>query len=147
MNKLITISGGFLLFLLLTGCPREPMPGQSLDGSSWVLLKFSIEYGSIEEPMGDKPITLKFTSGQASGTTGCNSYFATYETRKEQLHFEGIGATERFCEGLMDQEKQYMNLLQQAKTYVIRPGQLEISSQEGKLLFEKEGGEDPEQGP
>ncbi|MCB9288708.1 MAG: META domain-containing protein [Lewinellaceae bacterium] len=147
MNKLITISGGFLLFLLLTGCPREPMPGQSLEGSSWVLLKFSIEDGSIEEPMGDKPITLKFTSGQASGTTGCNSYFATYETRKEQLHFEGIGATERFCEGLMDQEKQYMNLLQQAKTYVIRPGQLEISSQEGKLLFEKEGGEDPEQGP
>ena len=138
MNKLITISGGFLLFLLLTGCPREPMPGQSLEGSSWVLLKFSIEDGSIEEPMGDKPITLKFTSGQASGTTGCNSYFATYETRKEQLKFDGIGATEKYCPGLMEQEKQYFGLLEEAQAFILRPGQLEITSPAGKLLFDEE---------
>ncbi len=138
MTMFKTLFGSLLLLLLFTACPRELAPDQSLEGSSWVLLKFSLEDGSIQEPQGEKNITLKFKGGQASGSAGCNSYFADYETRGGQLQFEGIGATEMYCMGLMEQEKQYLGLLEQAKNYIIRQGQLEISSQGGKLLFKKE---------
>ncbi|MCB9035359.1 MAG: META domain-containing protein [Lewinellaceae bacterium] len=142
MSLFKTTFGSLFLLLLLTACPRETMPDQSLEDSSWVLLKFSIEDGTIQEPQGEKPITLKFAADQASGSAGCNSYFAAYqyEAKSGQLHFNGIGATEMYCMGLMEQEQQYLGLLEQAQSYAIRPGQLEISSQGGKLLFEKEEG-------
>ena len=147
MTMLKTIISSLLLFVLLTACPRELMPDQSLEGSSWVLLKFSIEDGSIQEPQGEKPITLRFKADQASGSAGCNSYFASFETREDQLQFKGIGATEMYCMGLMEQEKQFLGLLEQAKSYTIRQGQLEISSQGGKLLFKNENADSVGQEP
>ena len=147
MTTFKLVFGSLFLFVLLTACPRELMPDQSLEGSSWVLLKFSLEDGSIQEPQGEKPITLRFKADQASGSAGCNSFFASYETRKEQLQFEGIGATEMYCMGLMEQEKQYLNLLEKAQNYSVRPGQLEVSSPDGKLLFEKESAGVPGQEP
>lgn len=137
-SKTILISLSLLLFL--TACPGEPATDQTLEGTNWILLKFSLKDGEIQEPQGEKPITLKFKADQASGSAGCNTYFASYEyvAQSGQLHFDGIGATEKYCAGLMDQEKQYLNLLEKAQTYLIRPGQLEISSPDGKLLFEQE---------
>ncbi|MCB0549078.1 MAG: META domain-containing protein [Phaeodactylibacter sp.] len=138
MASLKTVIGSLFLLVFLTACPAEPVPDQSLEGTSWILLKFSLEDGTILEPQGEKPITLKFKSGQVSGSAGCNSYFASFETRKEQLKFDGIGATEKYCPGLMEQEKQYFGLLEEAQAFILRPGQLEITSPAGKLLFDEE---------
>ena len=139
----------FLVFTLLTACPREALPDQSLEGTSWVLLKFSLSDGSLLEPQEGKPITLAFRADQASGSAGCNSYFAPYEygPKGGQLKFDGIGATEKYCEGLMKQEKQYLDILEQANAYIIRTGQLEISGPGGKLLFKTEGDSQPKQDP
>ncbi|MCB0583313.1 MAG: META domain-containing protein [Phaeodactylibacter sp.] len=146
-SKTILIS--LSLLLSLTACPREPATDQTLEGTSWVLLKFSLKDGEIQEPQGEKPITLKFKADQASGFAGCNAYFASYKyvAPSGQLHFDGIGATEKYCAGLMEQEKQYLNLLEKAQNYSVRPGQLEVSSPDGKLLFEKESAGVPGQEP
>ncbi len=147
MGSLKSISGFLVLLLLLYGCPRQPMPDQSLEDTNWILLKYSIENGILEEPRGEKPVSLKFQGNRASGNTGCNSYFASYESKSGQLKFDGIGATERYCEGLMEHEKHYLSLLEDALSYTIRPGQLEIVSKNGKLLFEQEGSEGGVQDP
>ena len=146
-SKTILIS--LSLLLSLTACPREPATDQTLEGTSWVLLKFSLKDGEIQEPQGEKPITLKFKADQASGFAGCNAYFASYKyvAPSGQLHFDGIGATEKYCAGLMEQEKQFLGLLEQAKSYTIRQGQLEISSQGGKLLFKNENADSVGQEP
>lgn len=140
------IFGFLFLLLLFYACPRQPVPDQSLEGTGWVLLKYSIEDGILQEPGAERPVTLKFQDDRASGNTGCNSYFAGYEAKSGQLQFDGIGATEKYCEGLMEQEKHYLGLLEGALSYTVRPGQLEIISKNGKLLFEREGGEKEEQG-
>jgi len=114
-----------------------------LEDTKWVLQSYG-EPGNIKDTLAGTEITAEFVSsgGTVRGSAGCNSYFAGYEVEGNQISMPGpIGATEMYCvepEGIMEQEQEYLEMLQNAETYDIKDDQLRIFTGAEVLIFELE---------
>lgn len=88
-------------------------------------------------------LTLRLEGGRASGSAGCNRYFASYETGARQgISFTGVGSTRMACaEPLMDQERRFLNILENASGYnFYRSGELNIIAADGRVIrFRRSG--------
>ena len=68
--------------------------------------------------VGDRPLTLTLSDGQASGSAGCNSFTATYRSNREELEVGPLAVTRMACDPpLMEQEARYLSILDAAETY------------------------------
>ena len=120
--------------------PRETV---TLEDTAWVLESYG-ELGYLRDVIADTEITAEFVSaeGTVKGSAGCNSYFGGYEVEGNQISIPGpIGATEMYCvepEGIMEQEQEYLTMLQNAETYDIKDDQLRILTGDEVLIFEVE---------
>lgn len=97
----------------------DPNP---LLGSSWVLATYNDRL-----PLSDYQPTLEFETTQVSGTTGCNNYGGNVKIDGDSILFEGIFNTEMACqnpEGIMDQERVFLDLLRTADQYVLNGDEL-----------------------
>ena len=84
----------------------------------------------------DAEVTIEFRAdGEFSGLAGCNNYFGSYQLNGQQLSVDEIGSTEMWCEGLMDQETAFLELLQKASGIVLDTSGLVIQTTEGDLMF------------
>ncbi len=113
----------YIVAMLLTACGGSGAADQSasLDGTSWVLTAFN-----KNRPLDGREPTISFEDGQASGTTGCNSYGGGYQLKGDQLSFDAMFMTEMFCEDVADQESVYLELLGQAERFEVVDGVLTI---------------------
>jgi len=112
----------------------------TLEDTKWVLQSYG-ESGNLKDILVDTEITAEFVSseGTLKGSAGCNSYFGSYEVEGSQLSIPGpIGATEMYCvgpEGVMDQEQEYLALLQLVESYEINGDELRINCGNQVLIF------------
>ena len=104
----------------------------------WVLESYG-EQGNLQPVLEDSEITATFdsTEDKVAGSAGCNSYFADYEAKEDELTIGVVGSTMMYCEGFMDQEQEYLKILGAAETYQIEDGKLQISSGDNLLTFER----------
>ncbi|MFC1874420.1 DUF4382 domain-containing protein [Chloroflexota bacterium] len=118
----------------------EPNGNLILEDGTWILQS----YGDPANPNAVLEETLIFaefdeSTGQVTGNAGANSYFGSYNLEGENLTIPGpIGATEMYRmdpEGVMDQEQEYLSLLQQSETYSIIGDQLSIACGNQILIF------------
>jgi heat shock protein HslJ len=103
-----------------------------LDGTAWTLTALD---GS--SPLEGTQITLDFGEGQAHGSTGCNTYWATYAQDGVSLNIVGLAMTERACldpPGAMEQEQRYLDLLRAAVRYRIAGNELSLMAAAGQTL-------------
>ncbi len=111
-----------------------------LEDTVWVLESYG-EPGNLKAVIADTKITAEFVSAEKTvkGSAGCNSYFGGYELKGSQLSIPGpIGATEMYCmqpEGVMDQEQEYLAILQLAESYEIGGNELQINYGSQVLIF------------
>ena len=116
--------------------------GNMLDDTLWVLESYG-EPENLKAVIADTEITAQFISAEETvkGSAGCNSYFGNYQLKGSQLSIPGpIGATEMYCmepDGLMDQEQQYLAILQLAESYEIDGNELQINCGSQVLIFRK----------
>jgi heat shock protein HslJ len=117
----------------------------ALGGATWVLQS----YGSAQNPTTVLPgteitaivigrVTATGTAGTISGIAGCNQYFAGYQADAGKLTVGPVGSTRKFCgepAGVMDQEQQYLALLQSVTQYRIASDQLELLTADGSRLL------------
>ena len=82
MNSLATGAVGALLLLgiLVCGCTTAPEEGGTVTGAVWVLNGYSDENGAMVAPLASAPVTAEFSDGRLEGSSGCNSYGASYTT-------------------------------------------------------------------
>lgn len=88
-----------------------------------------------EAPVDGTFPTLNFDEEQINGTTGCNSYFAGYTLDGTNLSVEQAGQTEMFCEGRMEQEQAYLQMLMSAVSLTLEKDTLTIHTSEGDLVY------------
>jgi heat shock protein HslJ len=111
-----------------------------LEDSRWVLISYG-EPGKLKAVIADTEITTEFVNAEETvkGSAGCNSYFGRYELEGRQLSVPGpVGATEMYCmepEGVMDQEQEYLAILQLAESYEINGSELQINCGSQILIF------------
>ena len=119
----------------LTACTTATPAFEDIE---WVLESYG-EKGNLQPVLEDSEITATFdsTEGEVAGSAGCNHYFGGYEASRGKLTMGLIASTEMWCEGLMDQEQEYLKILGAAETYEIQDGKLQISSGVNLLIFKR----------
>ena len=131
-----------LLSLVLMACAQAtPAPElvdrpafDALDGTSWTLT-----HCGDKELLARTVISINFENYQLSGNTGCNSYEADYDVRGQDLKVRTVMQTAMACvepDGLMEQEAEYLKVLQGVTAFEMQEGQLILLNQENiRLVF------------
>ena len=111
--------------------------GASIEDTAWELESYG-EKGNLQTVIQDTEITIEFKSAEskAAGSGGCNSYFVGYEINRNELTIiPPIGSTMMACpEPIMDQEQEYLKILETTETYQIENGELTISCSGNNIL-------------
>ena len=133
MKLLLTLL--VLSVISLTACTTATPAFEDIE---WVLESYC-EKGNLQPVLGDSEITATFDSieDKVAGSAGCNRYFGGYETSRGKLTMGLIASTEMWCEGLMDQEQEYLKILGATETYQIEDGKLHVSSGDKLLIFKR----------
>jgi len=124
------------LILAFTGCNGSS--SDILEDTKWILDSFG-DRDNPQEVIEGTEITATFNSkdDQVNGSAGCNHYFGDYEI-KDGLSVGMLGSTEMWCgepEGRMDQETDYLKILQAAEGYTINNGTLTIDCGDNVLIY------------
>lgn len=95
----------------------------------------------LEGTIAGSSIDITFEEDQLSGSAGVNRYFAPYLIDGEKLSVSVVGTTRRMGpENLMDQEMEFVKMLENAKSVKVEGNKLVITTKdEKKMVFaEKE---------
>ena len=132
-RHLATLTLATIILLSMAACTLPGLPtGDPLKGTSWRL----VTLGGAGLIPGSQ-ITATFEDGQVHGSAGCNSYGGSYQVSGDRLTMDAIFMTEMACmdpQGVMDQERQYLEMLGMAQTFKLSGGQLQVFSAGGEVL-------------
>ncbi|HSA62348.1 MAG TPA: META domain-containing protein, partial [Nitrospiraceae bacterium] len=64
----------------------------------------------------------------------CNQFQGRYDVRDSSLRFTGVATTRKFCEGAMDQEQEFLRVLEGTASHKIVGEALDLYDVNGKLL-------------
>jgi heat shock protein HslJ len=125
-----------ILVIMVSACTGSSTT--DLAGTDWVLTAFD-----GNSPIAGTQLTIEFEDGQVSGNTGCNLFSGSYQVDGDSISFSGLAWTERGCidpEGVMEQERRYMELLGAAERFELGEDELKIyAGSSGSLTFGKPG--------
>ncbi len=109
-----------------------------LAGSSWEVISYNNGKEAVESLIIGTEITADFgEDDQLTGNSGCNTYFASYETDEDKITIGPAGMTEMACaepEGVMEQEQLYVAALGMADVYRIEADRMEMRTADGALV-------------
>ena len=109
-----------------------------LAGTNWEVISYNNGAEAVVSVIIGTQITADFgEDGQLTGNSGCNSYFASYETDEEKITIGPAGMTEMACmepEGVMEQEQLYLTALGMADVYRIEADSLQFRTAEGSTV-------------
>jgi len=139
---LLALTGGVMMAACTGNEQTEPLPadgdgatGSQMVGSDmigdWNLV--SLNGHSLVE---GSTITASFDGSQITGSA-CNHYFGDYTIGVDALSFSGIGSTEMFCEGTMEQEQEYFDALADINGWNLEGTTLELYGDTAYLVFER----------
>ena len=117
--------------------PPAPVP-DPLTGTRWNVVSVNNGSGIVSLAPGTS-ITMDFgTDGQVTGSSGCNTYFASFSLNGNAISIGQPGATSLFCAepaGVMDQEQAFLAALQAAATFRITGSQLDLTTAGGQIAI------------
>ncbi len=113
----------------------EPPAGNPLIGTSWRLLTLNgapvLAGSEITAVFGD--------AANISGTGGCNNYTGSYSVNGNSLLVQNISSSQQSCvspDGVMPQERSYINVLGSSSGFEIAGNQLTIRGTQGTLVYQ-----------
>ena len=113
----------------------------TFEGKTWVLESYG-EPDDLNTVLEDTEITIEFISAEEKmeGSAGCNAYFGGYEVDEEKLTIRPpIGSTVMACpEPVMNQEREYLSILQVAESFQLQDGKLQINCGAQILVYTAE---------
>lgn len=87
--------------------------------------------GAIEQ-------TVTFTKdGKVYGDAGCNRFTGTYTFTGDRIDVNPLGVTMMFCEGAMDAEAAFLDVLQSADSFLATKKTLTLTSGSDDLKLKK----------
>jgi len=114
----------------------------SLVGGNWQVMTYNNGRSAMASALAGSNITLAFgPDGNASGTTGCNTYSVPYQVSGNKLTFGPAPAvtTRMMCSqpaGIMDQETAYLAALSKTAAYAIQGNKLTLTDAQGSKTVE-----------
>ncbi len=113
-----------------------------LTSGRWILESYSS--GGLNSPLPGTEITARFgADGSLSGSAGCNSYSGSFTAYDQTLRINPLSSSQVLCqspEGIMEQEGEFLSLMQRASKMSISTGQLSIFDNAGNRILEFRSG-------
>lgn len=106
----------------------------SLANTEWRLTGLNNGEQAVVSVVATTEITATFTEdGTLAGSSGCNSYRATWEAENGTISIGPAMGTKKMCpgEGVMEQEARYLEVLGLVTTYRLDATRLEMFDDEG----------------
>ncbi len=115
-----------------------PKPIPTLENTTWVLQSYG-QTGNLKSVLtGTVTAVFDNANGQVTGFTGVNRYGGGYELKDNKLSIQGLTLTALLGpQPLLDQETEFLKLLQAAESYQIEDSQLQINCGQQVLIFAK----------
>ena len=121
-----------VMVFILAGCSLLGGSKDDLAGTKWKI-----------ETMGGTPppvsaiVTAEFNDGRISGSSGCNSYGATYSVDSGKLVLGDTAVTEMACQdaGVMQTEQSFLELLGMVRTYELSESRLDLMDEGGNVVL------------
>ena len=111
--------------------------GASIEDMTWTLESYG-EKGNLKTLIVNTEITAEFNSADSiiAGSAGCNNYFGGYAINNKELTIiPPVVSTRMACpELILDQERDYLSLLETIETFKIENDKLTISGAGNKVL-------------
>jgi heat shock protein HslJ len=93
---------------------------------------------AVSSPLPGTEITAEFgDDGKLTGSSGCNTYSATYKTDGAKITIGTAGGTEMACDkpkGVMEQEQAYLSALPLAASYRVEGSMLSLLKADGTYV-------------
>jgi heat shock protein HslJ len=138
-HRLIALAAATLL-LAAVACSTAPpnsSPAQpvGLEGVDWVLHDASVTSLVAKVPA-DVHIDLRFEGDQVSGSSGCNTYGASFQAIGGSISFGPIRSTAMACANpVMALESAYLRALEGSTTYQVSGSTLHLTGGAADLGF------------
>jgi uncharacterized lipoprotein YbaY len=120
-----------------SGTMRFSPQTTELVGTNWTATGVNNGQAAVVSLVAETEITASFgVDGKLTGSAGCNTYTADYQTEGNTITIGPAAATRKACpqpEGVMMQEAQYLAALETAATYQLRGDKLELRTAAGTL--------------
>ncbi len=117
---------------------NQVTPPNPLANTFWNLDAI-VQGGSPSPVIAGTQITAQFdANGALNGTSGCNSYSATYVVNGQSLAITSISGSKQLCEepaGVMDQESLYLQLLSQVAKFSMDGSSLSLFNGAGQVIL------------
>ena len=121
-----------------------PQAQSQLEGVEWTLVSYVTEDGETKEALEGAPVTMTLEDGKASGSAGCNRYFASYEVDGDKITFGETAMTRMLCPDMvMEQEQAFSKALARVTNFAIENNQLTLLDADGNpvLVFTTQAGD------
>ena len=130
---LTPVSGAPLVFDL------EPKP--VLEGAKWEVTGFNNGRQAVVGTVPGTRLTLSFKDGTLSGSSGCNTFRASYKAEENRIIVGPALATRKMCsgKGVMEQERQFLAALETAVKWDISRGMLDMHRADGERVLTANG--------
>ncbi|HEX2205177.1 MAG TPA: META domain-containing protein [Longimicrobium sp.] len=126
-------AAGMMMIASACAPPASLEPGMGpqgaqvpLEETTWGLEEIASEPVRQDIRWERPTLRLVAAEGRAQGTTGCNSFGGGYQRIGDRLVFGELVTTRRFCEGVMETEQAYLQLLDATDRYSIDDGRLTL---------------------
>jgi heat shock protein HslJ len=104
---------------------------------AWTATMFR-QRDAVASVLPETKITAEFgDDGKLTGSSGCNTYSATYKTDGAKITISAAGGTEMACDapkGVMEQEQAYLAALPLAASYRVEGSMLSLLTAEGTYV-------------
>lgn len=108
----------------------------ALTDSAWQATGINNGSGGVVSSETTHLATASFGEGEISGNAGCNRFTAPYELDGERITIGPAATTRMHCpepEGIMEQERQYLEALTRARRYTVSFDRLELRDENDSL--------------
>lgn len=142
MKKIIAIIVSLVVATLsftISGCVITPSEEtHRIEDVEWVLKSYGPTSSLAPVPGAEITLTFNSSEDEVRGNAGCNSYVGPYTLSDNELSIGQLARTEMYCiepPGVMEQEARYLDILQDAESFHVTEGKLQINCGEEMLIF------------
>jgi heat shock protein HslJ len=108
-----------------------------LAGTSWIVTGYNNGNQAVVSVVTGTELTVMFgDDGRISGSAGCNNFFGPFTQADGTIDIGPLASTIKLCPdpaGVMDQEMQFLEALQQAATYTLDADKLDLRTADDAL--------------
>jgi heat shock protein HslJ len=112
-------------------------PAATLEGVHWDVTGFNNGRQAVVSALLGTHLSMVFEQGQVRGSSGCNTYQASFTVVENRLSIGPVLSTRMVCaaDGVMQQEAEFLAALESVKLWEIRDGLLDAHRADGERVF------------